>query len=145
MFNFQGLSKQKTVENFDVKVLAASRIKLSQNAKNTISLTDDKQVFLDKDVTTNSFWIAAVQENGKKLTSTNTFGHKVLNQALGENTEWKIDILNSKEHDGVTYFPLSLIEKEIEEPSVKTIELDSLEEVVAEEVGSVELETTEED
>ena len=70
MFNFQGLSKQKTVENFDVKVLAASRIKLSQNAKNTISLTDDKQVFLDKDVTTNSFWIAAVQENGKKLTST---------------------------------------------------------------------------
>jgi len=133
MFNFQGLSKQKTVENFDVKVLAASRIKLSENAKNTISLTDDKQVFLDKDVTTDSFWIAAVDENGKKLTSTNTFGHKVLNQALGEGTEWRIDVLNSKEHDGITYFPLSLIETKeetkTEETSMKAEELDKVESV----------------
>jgi hypothetical protein len=75
----------------------------------------------------------------KKLTSTNTFGHKVLNQALGENTEWKIDVLNSKEHDGVTYFPLSLIEKT--EESVKTITLDKVEETVE----AVELETTEEE
>ena len=119
MFNFQGLSSQKTVENFDVKALAASRIKLSENAKNVIGLTDDKGVFLDKDVTSNNFWIASVAEGGKKLTKTNTFGHKVLNDALGEGSEWKIDITGAKEFNGITYFPLTLsaapAPKEIEE------------------------------
>ena len=114
MFNFQGLAGQKTIENFDVKVLAASKIKLSLNAKEIIGLTEETGVFIDKDVTSNNFWIAAVKEGGKTLSKGNTFGHKVLNLSLGEGTEWNIDVSGVMEHDGVKFFPLSLIEAVVE-------------------------------
>ena len=145
MFNFQGLSSQSKVENFDVKALAASRIKLSENAKNVIGLTDDKSVFLDKDVTSNNFWVAAVTEGGKKLTKTNTFGHKVLNDALGEGSEWKIDVTNAKEFNGITYFPLTLsaapTPKAVEETTTEAevnVTYDNVEETTEDVVGHSE-------
>lgn len=122
MFNFQGLAGQKTVENFDVKVLAASKIKLSVNAKEIIGLTEETGVFIDKDVTSNNFWIAAVKEGGKTLSKGNTFGHKVLNLSLGEGTEWNIDVSGVQDFNGTKFFPLTLTSKpEAEETVTKDL------------------------
>jgi len=118
MFNFQGLAGQKNIENFDVKTLSASKIKLSAKAIETIGLTEEKSVFLDREVTTKTFWIAAVAEGGKKLSKQNTFGHKVLNSALGEGTEWDIDVASVQEVDGVQYF--KLVQK-VDETTTETV------------------------
>ena len=135
MFNFQGLAGQKTVENFDIKVLAASKIKLSAKAVETIGLKETTGVFMDKETTTGIFWIAAVP-GGKSLSKQNTFGHKVLNQSLGEQTEWDIDVAGVKEFEGVQYFPLTKVKSApiVEEATVvEDVKVEATVEVAQEE------------
>ena len=100
-FNFAGLST-KRIAKVDVKVLAGSRFKIGTEAMELLGLKGDdtSRIFLDKDITTNKFYIAGipvVKENNKvvspgmRINKDGIFSQGTINLAIGgHHTELEI-------------------------------------------------------
>lgn len=120
MFNFQGLGSTQ-IQTTDIKVMSASKIKLGQPLMDFLELNPEtSRVFIDKDVTSNKFWIAAIPvvtdpsdakkviSAGKKISADGSFGNANINYALGgQYSEYSVSKSEGVESDGITYYPLT--------------------------------------
>jgi hypothetical protein len=117
-FNFAGLAT-KRIAKVDVKVLAGSRFKIGTEAMDLLGLKGDdtSRIFLDKDITTNKFFIAGipvVKDDSGKVTSPGMrinkdgiFSQGTINLAIGgQHTELEIEKDQGIDNGGITFYPL---------------------------------------
>ena len=147
MFNFQGTS-QKQIQTIAVKVLSSPRIKIGVTAKELLGMTEEHNLFIDKDLTTNKIWMAAIpvvkNEEGKTISmgrpvnKDGQFGHAGTNHLLGgQHSEWEIDAESKVTNEGVDYYSLV----QTVDGSIKRAELAAKAKLEAE--NAVEAESTE--
>ena len=118
-FNFAGIAN-KQIQTTDVKVMA-KLITIGTDAMSLLGLTGDNssRIFIDKDLSSNKFWIAGIpvqrDENDKVITpgrpinSQGKFGNARLNYELGGHyTEYKILRDEVVENNGIKYYPLEM-------------------------------------
>jgi len=117
MFNFQGLTNSQ-IQVTDIKVMAASKVKLGQSALDFLKLNDDaRRIVVDKDLTSGKLYIASVPVTkddkgnvtspGRSVSKDGVFGHQAISHTLGgQYSEWEIKKESGQEFQGITYYEI---------------------------------------